>query len=225
MDRSPAGQPPPGPAARGNASRRLLGVGVAVAGILLALASLAIGHAYLIAHDRLLVLKPDWAEPAALDRLVTEPGTHDDRRVRVRGELWRVAPDSAVLVPAGSGPERLPVEALTAFIKDPANAGKEPPTVRPLPATRLLLDCAEGGAMKTLSFYEAAEAAGGGEVEVAGRFRRGEDPGGTPVLRAVAVVTPPQPDYRAPVILVLGLGAIGPVIGAGLAFIGWRLAR
>mgnify|MGYP000106108334 CR=1 FL=1 len=215
----------PAPRRAGGAARPGAGLAAIAAGLLLALGGLGLGAAYLVARDRVLVLKPGWAEPVALDRLLAEPGAFDGRRVRVRGELWRVEPGRAALVPAGSGPERVPIEALTAFIQDPANAGREPPSERPLPARHLHLACEAGGAMKTLSFYDAREDAAGGEVEIAGRLHREGGPGGTPVLQAVVVVDPPQPVFRAPVLMVLGLAAFGPLVGAGLAYIGWRLAR
>ena len=227
MSDSPSRSAPAPPAAKPAKSPRqsLMGIGVIVAGVLFAIAGLGLAYGYLFANDRILVLQPDWAESVTLERMLAAPEGYEERRVRVRGELWRLGPDRAVLVPTGSGAERVPVAALTAFIKDPANKGKEPPTVRPLPAKRLRLACSGGGSMKTVSFYEAAQDAGGGEVEIAGRFRRGEGPGGTPVLRAAAVVDPPQPLFRAPVQLMAGLGVGGPVIGLVLVVIGWRLAR
>ncbi len=227
MSDSPSRPAPEPPVTRSAKSPRqaLMGVGVIVAGLLIALAGLGLAYGYLFANDRILVLKPDWAEAVTLGRLLAAPEGYVERRVRVRGELWRLGPDRAVLVPTGSGVERVPVEALTAFIKDPANKGKEPPTMRPLPAKRLRLACSGGGSMKTVSFYEAAQDAGGGEVEIAGRFCRVEGPGGTPVLRAAAVVDPPQPLFRAPVQLMAGLGVGGPLVGLVLIVIGWRLAR
>jgi hypothetical protein len=209
----------------GSGGSRVAGIAVAAAGLLLVLAGLGLGHAYLFEGDRILVLKPEMADAVALDVLVSAAPAHDGRRVRVRGELWRIAPSSAVLVPTGSGPERLGIDELVALLKDPANAKRPVPQVRALPATHLALVCSAGGGRKTLSFYEAAEAAQGGTVEVAGRFLSAGGPGGAPALDAAAMVEPSQPEFHAPVVLFVGVFAAVPVIGLILLLLGIVLAR
>jgi hypothetical protein len=230
------GGPVPGAAAapgtmhgpsRGAWYSRMLGLCIAAVGLVFVLLGIHLGYWYFILHDRILFVRPDLAEEATLDRLLAEPNAFDGRWVRVRGEIWRAQPVSAVLVPAGSGYEGRPVDEMVAFLKDPANKGKEVQVNRALPAKHLNLFCFEGAGMKTLSFGGAAVPADGPAVAatVAGRFHAGAPPQTAPSLGVAAIVEPRQSEYAAAIVLITGFAALALLGGAVCVGVGWWIRK